>query len=81
MKIETKYDIGQIVWFIADNKICSGKIISVDVSISLSQDSGYYSDATQTTRYLIPGYVGLINENFLFETKEDLINHLADKAN
>ena len=80
MKIETKYDLGRIVWFIAEDKICSGKIVAVETDVSLSIDD--YSDERfyQRTWYRIPGFIGVIDERLLYLTKDELVKSLITKT-
>ena len=39
MTIETKYNIGDVVWFMHDNKVKSGTIIKIDVSLERDVNS------------------------------------------
>ena len=63
MKIETKYDIGQEVWF----TLCEGRIFSSPIgSIVFDKDGLFYN---------VVGY-GTFKEYELFPTKEELLKSL-----
>ncbi len=71
MTIETKYNIGDTVWFMKNNKLTQGKItvITVESVIGNSILISHGLNNGDTTR---PPY----SENELFPTKQDLINSL-----
>lgn len=63
MKIETKYDIGQEVWF----TLCEGRIFSSPIcSIVFDKDGLFYN---------VVGY-GTFKECELFPTKKELLESL-----
>lgn len=71
MTIETKFDIGQEVWFMAYNKPNKGSIVKIDIDIAKSGDwyIEHYkvkSDKDEICR------VG----QSLFPTKEELLKNL-----
>lgn len=69
MKIETKFDVGDEVWFMYQNK-CYGNVIAA-IRIYIGSD-GY------TIEYLFNTTNGDVwkDEISLFSTKEELINSL-----
>ena len=76
MTIETKYNIGQEVWFLKDNKAATMKIWDIDIRVRTSYDGektyGYH------TRFFYYdfGYDNEIEEKYLFPTKEELLKSL-----
>lgn len=73
MKIETKYNINDIVYFLYDNKIQSGAITRINISVLHDAHSEEYD-----ARSIVPGRGEFINlkTDMLFKTKEDLIASL-----
>lgn len=73
MTIETKYNIGDKVWFIDDNKAKSATIITIGVFVERDMNSQYVSNSVQYGLYDFPyPYI----ENYLFPTKEELLKSL-----
>ena len=73
MTIETKYNIGDKVWFIDDNKVKSATIITIGVFVERDMNSQYVSNSVQYNLYDFPyPYI----ENQLFPTKEELLKSL-----
>lgn len=73
MVIETKYNIGDEVWFIHDNKVKSATIITISIFVERDMNSQYVSNSAQYGLYGFPyPYV----ENHLFRTKEELLKSL-----
>lgn len=70
VKIETKYNIGQEVWFVDNFKPNSGIIIRIDISVF--EDKGYIP------RYIIRYNGGIAREfeNNVYRTKKWLLNSL-----
>ena len=74
MEIKTKYDIGQRVFFMSDNRVCEGTIESFDIGFGYDNGTEYLDicycvkDKFSTD---IP-----INEENLFLTKEELLKSL-----
>ena len=66
MKVKTKYNINDTVWFVSDNKIQCGRISGIGISVG------------QTVAIMYSMYSGYdrILEEKLFETKEELLNTL-----
>lgn len=65
MKIETKYDIGQEVWFFTQGKRAAhARIVGIHVS-----------SATLWTTYYFEDYAPRV-DSALFPTKEELLNSL-----
>lgn len=63
MKIETKYDIGQEVWFMFQGKVQSGYIMS----ITIYRDCVVYNMRANCLSF---------KESLLFPTKEELLKSL-----
>ena len=66
MKVKTKYNINDTVWFMSDNKIQCGMISGVGISVG----------QTVTIMYsMYSGYDRILEEK-LFKTKQELLNTL-----
>ena len=70
MTIETKYNIGDEVWFDVNFNPNKGKIIRIEVTIF--QDKGYIPRYTMKC----DGYIIKEFEHNLFPTKEELLKSL-----
>ena len=73
MKIETKYNIGDVLFYFKDNAVCSNAVTDIDIKVYYSGGVyAYYSlglgNCYQTDRR---------GENELFKTKKALINSLS----
>jgi hypothetical protein len=69
MKIETKYSVGDTVWYMRDNKVRCDTIVNVCVDInSKTQDNTYTLKINQS--YL------QFAETYLFTSKEELLSSL-----
>lgn len=69
MKIETKYNIGDEVWIIAQNTICNLKITNIMISYYPTFNSIKYGfGTTERTRIF-----DLVEEEFVYPSKEELI--------
>ena len=76
MKIEAKYNIGQTVFYMYDNKVQQSEIISINISVSKT----YYTNQIEI-KYTLDHAVGKCdfvkyNEKYLFETKQELLDSL-----
>lgn len=72
MTIETKYNIGDEVWFISDNEICNEKITAIHIHIgALCSFVTYSCEDT-----LIGQALNTVREEILFPTKEELLKSL-----
>lgn len=67
----SKYDINDVVWYITDNKVLSGKVTGVFISI----DSHDLFPGEKVSYILNFGDVK-IKEEQLFSTKEELLKKL-----
>lgn len=76
MKIETKYDIGQEVWVMLDNKPQCMKIWGVNVNIQEGFDGQYTLPDKTNIEYYNWGKHHIIAEEYLFPTKEELLKSL-----
>lgn len=75
MKIETKYDIGQEVWFMWNNKATQRKIVGVCVSKDNEQQSEEY-DIVGLEDDDMTLYDVTFKPEDIFPTKEELIASL-----
>ena len=66
MRAETKYDIGDVVWYISNNKVRSRKITGVGITVD---------NNIITVTYTLQGD-DKVEESGLFKSKEDVINAL-----
>lgn len=65
MTISTKYNIGDTVWFMHDNKCVSKKVENIKIDV----DNMYI-------QYIFNGYGIWLSEKHLFSTKEELLKSL-----
>lgn len=80
-----KFELGQTVYFLKDNKICSDEVwcrMKVENFHSLdacttTQDEFYYPFGQARIQYALRGDIYL--EEDLFESKEALIKHLLEE--
>lgn len=81
MTIETKYNIGDEVWFMADNKVYKGIVYG----FSCVQACHYIKDGEPCCVYTVVDYIVSIDQgghtskmfdSFLFRTKEELLKSL-----
>lgn len=73
MTIETKYNIGDEVWFMHDNKAKRGTIIKIDVSLERDMNS---QNVGKSVQYSIFNFHAPYIGTHLFHTKEELLNSL-----
>lgn len=71
MKIETKFEINQIVYYLFDNKVTSSPVREIHISV-------YKSELLQIKYFVTDGNGGIRNlsEDVLFSSKEKLKNSL-----
>ena len=74
MKIESKFDLGQEVWLMWDNKAIQRKIVSVEVEVR--QDDGQYEFYCIAALEKDEGFDIPFELKELFETKEELLKSL-----
>lgn len=74
MTIETKYNIGDEVWLMYENRAITARIIEMDVEIRVN----IMSDASVNCYYKIkcPLFTRKIHESLIFLTKEELLKSL-----
>lgn len=70
MKIETKYNIGDEVWFMENNKPTKGIVVKLDIDIARSGD--WYIENYKVESHGLRCEVG----QSLFPTKEELLKSL-----
>ena len=74
MDIKTKYDIGQRVFFMSNNRVCEGTIESFDIGFGYA-DGIKYLDIAYGVKDKFSAAIP-INEGNLFLTKEELLKSL-----
>lgn len=75
MIIETKYNTGDKVWFIANGYIDKAEITDISIKISYKNDSSIRPGRSKLSiQYHLNGYDKC--ESQLFPTKEELLNSL-----
>ena len=73
MKIETKLDIGDVGYFLTQNKICESTIIEIQIIINNGRNSTIYEIENNP---MGSQYMKRIHEGDIFATKQDLLNSL-----
>lgn len=69
MKIETKFDVGDVVYLLSNNKVSFGRIVRVFINVSGSETKIEY-------RINMNGLVTDELEDNVFDSKESLIESL-----
>lgn len=75
MTIKTKYEIGQKVYFMDENKIHVAEILSVNIFVvggripQISYNLNYHRQEDSLSKFTM-------YENFLYPSKEELLNSL-----
>lgn len=72
MEVKTKYDAGAYGWTILNNSLTHSLITEVMISVK----AGSYMGGTQTKIEYRLGEHGVVPENKIFETRQDLIQSL-----
>ena len=72
MDYKTKFEIGDIVFLIHDNKVAKGKITGIDVSAYNNK----FEHTINTSELYIINYDEKYPVNVLFKTKEELLKSL-----
>ena len=70
MKIETKYNIGDEVWFMENNRATTGIVVKLDIDVTKSGD--WYIEHYKVESNGLRCHVG----QSLFPTKEELLKSL-----
>lgn len=74
MKIETKYNVGQEVWFMEDNKVKNEEILKLSfIKDGTNESVIYYFFKIE---YNMLKHERFISEQETFATKEELVNSL-----
>lgn len=81
MNIETKFDIGDIVYTMYKNKIEPCYVVAIDIRVDITLDVAGY---TIIKHYTIKGikdssYKASVTESFLHGTPEDLLESLKNE--
>lgn len=74
MEITTKYEIGQRVFFMCDNHVCEGTIVSFRIGFGYWEGSTYPKVSYRVRNNFSSDYS--IKEENLFLTKEELLKSL-----
>lgn len=88
MDLNTKYHVGEQVWFMRNNKPVKERILGVEVTFTCGTMGSYYGasgrEFRKNIRYSIENRVNkdceCYCEDYLFATKEELFNHLFFKS-
>ena len=75
MKIETKFDIGDEVYFIHDNKVDSSFIVKIKINIMEDIDIKFWMDKKQSG-YILEEVPIIKSNNEIFKSKQELIDSL-----
>lgn len=76
MKIETKFNLNQDVWAMKDNKPYSFRVWDIEVAIESVPCDYYGTKVNTSTRYRGYGSSPWVYENYLFTSKEELLESL-----
>lgn len=76
MTIETKYNVGDEVWFLKDNKATTMRIWDIDIRVRTAYDGEKTYGSYTRIFYYDFGCYNEIEENKLFPTKEELLKSL-----
>lgn len=76
MEIKTKYNIGDEVYFIHNNKVNNSRIKSIEVTCISNYDALYPTEPKVVITYHVMINNTRYCEYDLFKTKEELINSL-----
>ena len=84
MEIKTKLDLGDAVYFMSNNKVASGKIISIKIISKLAHPATnsieskthivYFADTIEDHKYIERNVE--VHEKFAFGTKKELLESL-----
>ena len=74
MEIKTKYDIGQRVFFMSDNRVCEGTIESFDIGFGYDNGTEYLDICYCVKTMFFTDFS--VAEDKLFSTKEELLKSL-----
>ena len=75
MKIETKFNIGNKVWFIYNRSVSHGAVKEVSVCCRIRDEFG--NTETYVTYIIETGYIReCVEEKHLFRTKQELLDSL-----
>ena len=74
MKIETKHDIGDVVWFIQNNRVFSSPVYQIDITASVL--TGDWNKDKMIADYFVANGKLKLNEGKMFKTKKELLESL-----
>ena len=83
MQLESKYNIGEEVWFMLDNEPMFGEIMGINIFIGKRQgtlggiDVTITAIAQESVSYFIDDIEERIFEKKLFSSREELLSHLG----
>ncbi len=80
LELETTHDIHEEVFFMFNEKICSGKISKIDVNQSHTLENPFKESSNvryeYSEKYKVYGYYKIFKISELFKTKSELITFL-----
>lgn len=76
MTIETKYNIGDEVWFMTNNKPTTMRVWDITIEIKTKFDGQYVYGDYYRIYYHDYGNKNTVKENNLYPTKEELLKSL-----
>ena len=78
MEIETKFDVGEDLWFIQDNEVCSSPVSCVIVILNQNnrEECGEIKNHIQIKYGLGFDSIKYLPETEVFESKEELLKSL-----
>ena len=81
MKIETKFDIGDRVFYMKNNKVENNIIVNIEIIVGLEEENGMinYDNIKAFIKseiYIVDMNRDLFHPSWLFKTKEELLKSL-----
>ena len=74
MTIETKYNIGDVVWLMHENMVITAEMLEINISVRNTKYRGLCTDVFCKAK--TPYFTREIHESLLFPTKEELLKSL-----
>ena len=80
MEFKTKYNIGDVVYFMYDQTPCKEQVISVDVRFGeyLTKEGKLHSFTSPIITYGFENTVHKVVESATFKSKQELIDYVID---
>ena len=73
LKLDNKYNVGNMIWFIADNKIVSEEITEVCIRVDILK-TGIYQYISYKT--CLSDSRGMLYENEIYPSRKELIKNM-----